>query len=198
MLEYASERLESVGRGSSRATFILTPQKVLKIAGQFSDRVVGSDAGMAQNETEVSIFTDPKCKPVVAKIFDSDPEYRWLISELVRPIRTRTEWSNLAGCDLGELSSAMMDLQAGNSREDVLKLYKKVDPKWLEVFVHLEQDFGLNTEDLARPGQWGKTNAGRLVILDYGFSYDVAEEHYDMRRYEDMTGSGQSQEAGTA
>lgn len=77
---YASVRLEPLGAGSSRAAFLLSSGKVLKIAhGK-------ENAGKAQNQEEVNVFTNPLAKPVVAKVFDYDPNFRWIISELVKPL----------------------------------------------------------------------------------------------------------------
>lgn len=78
--EYAEQRLKLLGEGSSRAVFLFSSGKVLKIAhGKRS-------AGKAQNESEVDVFTDPRSKPVVAKVFDYGKDFTWLISELVHEL----------------------------------------------------------------------------------------------------------------
>lgn len=56
---------------------MLRSKRVLKIAL--------NKQGIAQNEAEINIFTNPITKPIVAKVYDYDPNFLWIISELVRP-----------------------------------------------------------------------------------------------------------------
>ena len=80
--EYAMARLQFLGKGSSRAVFLYDSGKVLKIAYGMRS------AGKAQNKAEVDVFSNPLAKPVVAKVFDYDRDFHWIISELVKPLDT--------------------------------------------------------------------------------------------------------------
>jgi hypothetical protein len=77
-IEYAKSVLPKIGEGSSRITFALSGGKVLKIAK--------NQAGLGQNETEVSVYTNSRNTQFITKIFDFAPDYKWIISELVKPI----------------------------------------------------------------------------------------------------------------
>lgn len=72
-----------IGKGSSRTVFALSSGKVLKLARWHSN--TGAEKGRAQNKLEIETFTNPKVRPVVAKIFDYDPDYDWIVSEITRP-----------------------------------------------------------------------------------------------------------------
>lgn len=116
--EYADERLEELGTGSSRKVFLLSSGKVLKIAyGK-------QNAGKAQNQEEVNVFTNPKSRPVVAKVFDYDPSFRWIISELVKPLGDGDYVASRFGVDnetLGEILNAAFDAGDNNWKEEVRK-----------------------------------------------------------------------------
>jgi len=90
-LSYAASFLKKLGAGSSRTVFYLSNRYVLKIARH-------DKKGPAQNKAEVDIYTSPKLKPVVAKIYDFDGKrYNWLISEVVRELAAYDEFKELAG-----------------------------------------------------------------------------------------------------
>ncbi len=89
---YAKQILPLLGKGSSRIVFALSGDKVLKIARD--------QKGIAQNHAELELFTNPKTKPVIARIFDADSGYEWLISELVKPLDSSEEaWKEATGFD---------------------------------------------------------------------------------------------------
>lgn len=77
-LEYAKRFLPELGSGSSRTTFALSGGKVLKIAM--------NNAGIAQNKEELDVFTRLRNNSLVTKIFDYSPDYKWLVSEIVKPL----------------------------------------------------------------------------------------------------------------
>jgi len=76
---YAKKFLPELGRGSSRVAFALSSSKVLKVAL--------NPAGISQNQAELEIFTHNKDNSLVTRIFDYSPDYKWLISELVKEIQ---------------------------------------------------------------------------------------------------------------
>jgi hypothetical protein len=186
LLDYAFKHLKSIGSGSSRFVFALTSTKVLKIADPGWKQ---GEPGIAQNKTEVDIYTDPKIKPIVTKIFDFDPEYKWIISEAVRPISTRIEFAQLTGCDLQEmveLSKPDSELsEFERARRNYLKeTIDKITPKcgrFIEAIRSLMQEGSLLKGDIEYHDHWGKTPDGRVVLLDYGFSKQVNEEYYEER-----------------
>ena len=106
--DYASSNLKLLGRGSSRAAFLLPNTKyVLKLALPAR----GDEAsGIAQNEAEVGMFTTPGVKDIITKIYDYSPEYFWLISEAVRAISGSEEFKTKTGFTINELNSFIMSI----------------------------------------------------------------------------------------
>lgn len=96
MEQYCLKTLgKPLGKGSSRIVFALSSNKVLKLAKNIS----GGDKGRAQNKLEVETFTNPKAKAVVAKIYDYDPAYNWIISEITRPFKSSIKPEQAIGID---------------------------------------------------------------------------------------------------
>jgi len=193
MNEYSDERLQKLGEGSSRICYAMTGSKVLKIAKSF--RGVGvSDAGIAQNQAEVDIYTNPKTKSVCTKIFDYDPEFRWVMSEIVRPIIDSLEFKSRMGVDIYNFSylsqliiednmsssdayNKFVDDFSLNSREPITEQDKQSCKKAISILNNLK-DSNLKYEDLTIIGHWGISASGNVVLLDYGFTTGVYEEFY--------------------
>lgn len=186
MQRYAHERLQAIGRGTSRAVYSLTGTKVLKVAASGGGNITkdkgGPGAGVAQNRAEVDMFTNPDTKGAVAEIFDFDPEYRWLISEAVRSL-SEAEFERLAGTDLASLEWALeYCVETDSSASEGIEAaedngYGPPKRPILDLMLHLV-DVGLKHGDMLNPEHWGKTADNRLVLLDYGFTKGVAEEFY--------------------
>lgn len=70
-----------VGKGSSRAVFQIDDEKVLKLAI--------NDKGIAQNEQEGQKDCYLEQLDVVPKLFETDDDYKWIISEFVLPAKTQ-------------------------------------------------------------------------------------------------------------
>jgi len=189
MLDYARKHLKELGEGSSRSVFYLSNRYVLKIAK--------NDAGYAQNEAEVEVFTSPKTKPIVAKIYDFDPDYAWVISEVVRELTTAREFQEKSGFPLNGLMNIL------NSSEYTLSFllkepdYSKIQPHQRDMAAEryemnkkiassplyaavkeLQLHSKIQLVDLQAADHWGVTADGRLVILDYGFTRDVKNKFY--------------------
>lgn len=88
-IDYARRFLPELGQGSSRITFALSGGKVLKISM--------NQKGNAQNQEEVSISTHNKDNHLVCKVFDFDPNYIWIVSEIVKPFETISEFMSYTG-----------------------------------------------------------------------------------------------------
>ena len=183
--KYAKDRLQLTGKGSSRAVFILNSSKVLKIAVNNNRHEVG----LAQNKTEVDFYTNPKTKQVCAKIFDFDPNYEWLISELVKPV-SETEFKKLTGVSVYDLKYLKKGLDLGLNSESLYEHYSEdnniqdIDPfpkdlfiKWTDIFKNLI-DQGSPIGELTNPEHWGKTPSGNLVVLDYGLTDEIYDKYY--------------------
>jgi hypothetical protein len=164
MLQYASLFLDKLGKGSSRMAFTLSSKHALKIALNAK--------GIAQNETELDVFTNPKSKKVVAKIYGADDEFRWLISDLVKPVNNSDEFAELAGVRWPEFVNCMIDYVKHHD-----PMPDNIDEFVAAVVVTAKQN-DLLIGDLVEVNHWGKTPDGRIVLLDYGFTHEVWSSHY--------------------
>ena len=173
-LGYAQKFLDMLGQGSSRAAFLLTQRYVLKVAL--------NDKGVAQNRAEVDVYTNPASKPVVAKVYQSDPKYAWVISELVKPLKSTKEFEQLTGIDWETFSEYVND----GIRD---KQKATGAPKFIRSIIATALSNDLLRGDLAQQDfshdaakdvldHYGKTPDGRVVLLDYGFTHEVWESHY--------------------
>ena len=169
---YAMDTLERLGSGedigSSRAAFILGTNKVLKVAL--------NKAGVAQNENEVEVYTDPKVKPIVTRIVSNAPDYVWIASEMARPIANDKEWADWSGgITLRDLRAHVLypeKSEAGDhNKDEVMK-----NPIAIGVAILAKKD--LLRGDTLKLGSWGKTGDGRLVLLDYGATKEIFKKHY--------------------
>lgn len=59
--------------------------------------------------------------------------------------------------------------------EKVTSLY---DNPFFLAIVELIDEFGVMRSDLLRTDHWGVTADGRIVLLDYGYTFDVADRYY--------------------
>lgn len=86
MIDYVKNKvgLRYLGAGSSRAVFVLDSKRALKIAIK--------PAGVGQNQAELDATTDSASNALVAKVLQYDPEFKWLVSELVKPLTDHKEF----------------------------------------------------------------------------------------------------------
>jgi hypothetical protein len=94
--------------------YAISPKRVIKVAL--------NKAGLAQNRTEVDVATDPKTRPVIANVFQADDDYKWIVSELVRPISVG-EFKSLTGIDHGTFRNFINYSQA---QEEIAASQKSV------------------------------------------------------------------------
>ena len=189
MLDYAREHLKELGEGSSRAVFYLSNRYVLKLAI--------NDAGYAQNEAEVEVFTNPATKPIIAKIYDFDSDYAWIISEVVRELTTAREFTEKSEVNLNNLittirrwdqylqkhfkepdKDSMDPVAYGHALLNYEATKKIISHPLFEALKSLVKSSKIDLDDVQDAGHWGMTADGRLVILDYGFTRAVKDKFY--------------------
>lgn len=180
MLEYAEQRLEELGleekktMGSSRRAFMFSGGKVLKIA-KFP-------AGIAQNEAEHMIYDaigNKKNISVVSKVFEHDPNYRWLLVEVAKTGSEKTErltterFKQITGIDWNVFKQIVetQKLPPG------IRLGPKTT-EFITTILEMVQSADLQLADILRINHWGVTGDGNIVLIDYGFTADVKEKHY--------------------
>lgn len=192
-------KLKFLGAGSSRAVYLLDSKRVIKTATHMK--------GYAQNEAELSIASNPSSAPVVARIFEhGDEPVKWLVSELVRPLKSSIEFEELTGIKwqffidaLPIMNNKGFDNWLASIRRDIqdstperpsmssryyAKTVKELDGCVAAPFFQgmiralRSQKDQLDPGDLVKVGHWGKTPDQRVVLLDYGFTESVANQWY--------------------
>ena len=193
--------LPYMGRGSSRVVYALSTGKVLKISRD--------EKGIAQTEAEVSVWSNPSTKEVAAQVFDFDPDYNWSVMEIAKTFEVPyNDYNGSLEHELGiptaygvvfeirdivdallsdrsdGLPEQITDKLLGLPRGQEIVLRKRLD-KYLEnphpfvnKIVDLIHNNDLNTGDVVSD-HFGKTADGRIVLIDYGLSEEVAEQYYE-------------------
>ena len=155
---YAIDHLKPMGGGSSRSVFIMSSSKVLKLT-----KPQAPEKGIAQNENEHKISSDPRFESVVPHVFEHHRDFNWLISELVRPLTNEEQFQVLTGIDW---STFINELRGTN----------KPTTKFARTIINLAEEMS-SFNEFSTLEHWGKTFDGRAVILDTGWSFDVSK-HY--------------------
>lgn len=184
---FARQYLPEMGEGSSRIAFALSSGKVLKIAK--------NKYGFEQNRVEIGLFTHSKNNHLVTKIFDYAPDYKWIISELVKPF-AKGQLTQYIGFDdqfVGPILSrykTFEDFQYAMSKQVVPDPNDKTwaaerirvmlgilrNPKasqFMKDMFEMRNTHNLEEEDI-HAEHFGVTVDGQVRLFDYGYDDDVA------------------------
>lgn len=167
MLAYASKFLDRLGSGSSRSAFLLSGKYALKIAL--------NEKGLAQNNAELDVFTNPESKPIVAKVYGADEDNRWLISDLVKPLQNPDEFDSLTGTNWDDFVETVKDHLGKKGTKTA------VPDEFTSTVISNAKANNMLVGDIEEIHHWGKTPDGRAVLLDYGFTESVYQDHYSDR-----------------
>jgi len=184
-LQYALERAQRLGAGSSRVAMIIPYQgreTVLKVAK--------NRKGLAQNAEEVSILNDGyfSQQGILIPLIDyaEGPEVTWLQTELAQKIPDNRALTNLLGADIRMVleyvktySGKFRYSRANNVEQYREIIMKEVLPGREEDFItlaeqlyDLQQGSALDLDDLYQEANWG-VYQGRPVIIDAGYAGSV-------------------------
>lgn len=162
MNEYAKRYLEPIGKGSSRIVYVLSSKYALKIALD--------EKGVAQNKAELKVSSDVSTSQIIARVHKRGTQDAWLISDLVRPVKSGEEFEKLSGEPWLDFAFDIEDAARGKDKNNV--------SPFLRAIVTMMNKHKLGAGDVRKIEHWGKTPDGRVVILDYGFDNDVYVAHY--------------------
>lgn len=163
------------GRGTSRAVFQLTDEKVLKLAY--------NQKGIAQNSAE-----DEPYISVSPKIFDRDMDYKWLISEYVLPAK-KQDFKECLGLTFEEFCSF---LSASHKNHCNGRYYRQIMPReqYVELLDSNEDLYDFDEYignyqpplgDLMRIINYGmvlRSNTPTIVLLDTGLTEEIYDNFY--------------------
>ena len=190
MLEYLKKRSLHISSGSSRAVFAISPKRVIKLVGgdigdDTETRSRWYSSGRSQNKTEYEIYNKSslESRKILPKVYKNGLNFNWIMSELVRPLKSDKELQSLLKFN-SEQYSKLMDALSFNGRDDRYnKFYSTLDLNQREFFdtlMGMLKEFGLQGQDLTSLDQWGKTSDGRLVLLDTGATKEVMSTYYKL------------------
>lgn len=180
-IAYAKQFLPHFGAGSSRTVFPISSGKVLKIAK--------NNDGFLQNKAEIEIFFANKHNDLITRIYDFSSDYKWVLSELVRPTTAKTFFALTGLTDQGletirrfksveeareHAESVMADpSETFYERAEASRILKILDePKskeFLPNLLFLISKNNLIPADIV-PEHFGTTANGELRLYDYGYS----------------------------
>lgn len=183
-IEYAKERAQRLGQGSSRVAFEVPYQgrpTVLKVAK--------NKKGMAQNVVEVELLTDGYLRHSgwVIPIIDYDTTNReptWIHTEKAEKIRNYKKLAELVGMDPLIVIDKAKEISRGSSTKT--RFDEKIDSlpedtqnslhDLLDLYVNL-LGMGVATGDFVHAANWG-VYEGKPVMIDIGLSTEVYDKHY--------------------
>jgi len=165
--DFAEAKLERLGSGSSRITY-LTPEKtVIKLAK--------NDRGLAQNEAEAN--PDIKSK-YFNKVLKSGKDFIWIEAPFLDKI-TEKEFDELTGINFKDFSEALSyGLREDKSEEKPKGLDKIFQSDIYKDVVNVGKEFKLLPGDLGRPSSWAAKD-GHPIVIDLGLSRKIYDLYYD-------------------
>lgn len=200
--KYIESHLEKIGAGSSRLTYIVDDEKVLKLAK--------NKKGLAQNEEEISkslYDTD-----LFAKMYDHDDDCYWVEMEIAKKVKP-SDVKRLYGVsfniiidfiikcfkergmdtykhkylrnepDFRDFWNDFWEWEGGNPTEKY-NISDKLGNLLLTIYEYFG-DFYCNWQDVSdwtRLSNWGlvkRNGIEEMVIIDMGLSDEIWKTHYE-------------------
>jgi hypothetical protein len=182
--ENALGKNKNAGIGEGRVVFILNTRQVIKIAI--------TEKGIRQNNTEYYTYSSAAAEDNTAllpKIFYKDSKFRFIVSELVRPLtkndqalfesKTGISWE-MFEYELEEYYSEMKsgNIDPSNGDTSIIRYSDNQNeeseevkiPEFILEVLKIIQHGNLFVGDLLRIEHYGIAGDSRIVMLDTGFS----------------------------
>lgn len=180
---YCTEHLgKHIGKGSSRATFQIDDEKVLKLAW--------NEKGLAQNIEEERTYN----ASIFPKVYDYDEDGKWIISEFVLPAKSQ-DFKHCFGMTFQQFVSFIM--ASGKYRFGGRYWNAMPEDEWISYIENNEDlyefdeyigNYGNNRftpiGDMIRLCNYGLTQRNgepTIVLLDSGLSEDVWDTYYSRK-----------------
>ena len=178
-IKYCDQRLQRISSGSSRIVYNIDDIKVLKLAK--------NERGLAQNQTEIRLGTEPYYT-CFAKIYDYSDDGMWVEMECCRKAY-KSDFKKLYGIPFDALCCAISKM--ANFRWTYCDQYSGIvneiwngDESKIQDLFNSINDYisceGLNfVKDLFRISSWGLSkDTNRFVIIDFGLDDEVYNNYY--------------------
>ena len=180
--EYCRKHLgRHIGKGSSRATFQIDDEKVLKLAW--------NEKGVAQNEAEYNAYGND----IFPEVYECDLNGYWMISEFVLPARTK-DFKECFNMSFNEFVSFIYACGAYRFRDRRFLWGAMDEEKYVELLDNNEDlcsfdeyigNYGkIVIGDMTRITNYGLTKRNgqpHIVLLDSGLTDEVWDNYY--KRY---------------
>ena len=175
-MHYLEGCLHRLGKGSSRAVYLLEPTKVIKLAI--------NKKGIAQNEHESDLKDGAaQYSDVMAQIIDYDENYLWVEMEVAKKLDFKL-FRSITGLSFRTFSNAMWRI--GMSEMGYQRYYDDIpeEVKQNEFFQEIEDCanyLGITASDLQSKNQWGmvtRDGMTKIVIIDYGLNNRIYNDYY--------------------
>ena len=180
---YCTQHLgKHIGKGSSRATFQIDDEKVLKLAW--------NNKGMGQNITEMQTYT----ASIFPNVYDYDENGKWIISEFVLPAKSQ-DFKHCFGMTFQQFASFIS--ASGKYRFGGRYWNAMSENEWISYLENNEElsefddyigNYGTHSftpvGDMTRLCNYGLTHRNgeaTIVLLDSGLSEDVWNTYYQRK-----------------
>lgn len=179
IVKYATSKLGRPKKGSSRLTFLIDDDKVLKVAY--------NQVGLRQNRIEGDYYIKGYYD-VVAKVLEKSPQDIWVEMERVKPLRSDSLIRRyLDGYTLYELRDYLNQYGLADVKNDGQdKIFEELrNNEFVNEIEDLKNSFDLLVGDITRIGSWGmvKRDGKEVpVLFDYGISKRDFEKYYQYNK----------------
>lgn len=176
IVKYATSKLGRPKKGSSRLTFLIDDDKVLKVAY--------NEVGLRQNRIEGDYYIKGYYD-VVAKVLEKSPQDIWVEMERVKPLRSDSLIRRyLDGYTLYELRTYLERYGLARAGDDVQqKIFEELrNNEFVNEIEDLKNNFDLLIGDLTKIQSWGmvKRDGKEVpVLFDYGISSQDFKKYYE-------------------
>ena len=170
-MRFADINFKRLIAGSGRVAYQYAPDLILKLAK--------NDKGIAQNATEADGFLQQHYKELVANVIDSDPDDKWIVSEMATKI-SESEFKNLTGISFKNLCN-YLDVRFSNGKNMYLPKVENEEEldnnNFVSDLVDMMANFNMPTGDIKRIRSWGKIK-NRAILMDYGLTQQIFDDMY--------------------
>lgn len=185
-LKYCTERLPRIASGSSRVVFKIDDEKCLKLAK--------NQKGLAQNEEEARSYASEV--GIAAETYNFGDDYEWVEMQLAVKAKP-SDFKRIIGYDFRTVCNFIDWTHSHYTRNRMFASNMKEYNEQFGALLDEYHDFfgplydymantGLESVgDLKRISSWGIVNGEdgeKIVLIDFGLSDDVWNQHYGRKR----------------